>query len=99
MLRIFLTEAGPSASWAAWWAPRPAGGLGKVIDFIVRQYAQSQQAQGGGSADQPVMHYVISPLWLLGFALCFATLIGLMSGAYPALRAASMKPLKALRTD
>ena len=99
MLRIFLTEAGAIGLLGGLVGTASGWGLGKVIDFIVRQYAQSQQAQGGGSADQPVMHYVISPLWLLGFALCFATLIGLMSGAYPALRAASMKPLKALRTD
>ena len=33
------------------------------------------------------------------FALVFATLVGLVSGIYPALRAASMKPLRALRTD
>ena len=100
VLRIFLTEAGAIGLLGGLVGTASGWGLGKVIDFIVRQYAQSQQAgQGGGAADQPVMHYVISPLWLLAFALGFATLIGLISGAYPALRAASMKPLKALRTD
>lgn len=100
VLRIFLTEAGAIGLLGGLVGTASGWGLGRVIDFIVGQYAMSQQAaQGGGGADQPAMHYVISPLWLLAFALGFATLIGLISGAYPALRAASMKPLKALRTD
>jgi putative ABC transport system permease protein len=40
-----------------------------------------------------------TPLWLIAFSLAFATMVGLVSGVYPALRAASMKPLRALRTD
>lgn len=101
VLRIFLTEAGAIGLLGGLIGTFSGWGLGKIIDFVVRQYAQSQQAAQGAvaAADQPVTHYVISPLWLLGFALCFATVIGLVSGAYPALRAASMKPLKALRTD
>jgi putative ABC transport system permease protein len=41
----------------------------------------------------------VTPLWLAAFAIAFATLVGLVSGIYPALRAAAMKPLHALRTD
>lgn len=98
VLRIFLTEAGTIGLMGGLIGVLSGWSMGKLIDFFIRQWALQQQA-GAPSPDQPVVHYVISPLWLLAFSLVFATLIGLISGAYPALRAASMKPLKALRSD
>jgi putative ABC transport system permease protein len=38
-------------------------------------------------------------LWLPAFSLIFATLIGLISGLYPALRAATMIPVTALKYE
>jgi putative ABC transport system permease protein len=38
-------------------------------------------------------------LWLPLFAIAFATIIGLVSGVYPALRAATLDPLRALKYE
>jgi putative ABC transport system permease protein len=40
---------------------------------------------------------VIMPGWLPPFAVAFATLIGLLSGLYPAVRATRLDPIVALR--
>ena len=45
------------------------------------------------------MELVSTPLWLVVFAILFATLIGLLSGLYPSIRAAMMEPVVALKHD
>jgi len=50
----------------------------------------------GGSSSGPAAY--IAP-WLPLFALGFSTLVGLLSGLYPALRAATMIPVLALKYE
>lgn len=40
-----------------------------------------------------------TPVWLIIFAVAFATLIGLLSGLYPSIRAAMMEPVEALKYE
>jgi putative ABC transport system permease protein len=39
------------------------------------------------------------PVWLVLFTVCFSTVVGVLSGLYPAMRAASLDPLAALRHE
>ena len=96
VLSIFLGEAagigfigglgGILLGWSA----------GQVINVLALSYLAGQSAQQGGP---PPSTAVITPLWLPIFALIFATLIGILSGLYPALRAATMVPVTALKYE
>lgn len=70
--------------------------LGQVINVVVVAYLAGQAASTGGL---PPTIAVFTPSWLLPFALFFATLIGLVSGLYPALRAATLVPVSALKYE
>ena len=97
VLQIFLTEAAAIGFAGGVFGVAIGWGLGFGIDLFVRYRLMAGQA--AATPDEPMARIVVTPLWLMAFALIFATLIGLISGTYPALRAASMKPLRALRTD
>src|SRR6266487_1244987 len=79
------------------------GGLGGVIigwlagqgiNVIAIVYLANQASPQGGP---PPSIAVYTPFWLPLFALIFSTIIGMVSGLYPALRAATMIPVIALK--
>lgn len=81
------------------------GGLGGVIigwlagqgiNVIAIVYLAGQASQQGGP---PPSVAVYTPVWLPLFALVFSTFIGMLSGLYPALRAATMIPVMALKYE
>ena len=81
------------------------GGLGGVIigwlagqglNVIAIVYLANQAGQQGGA---PPSVAVYTPVWLPAFALIFSTIIGMVSGLYPALRAANMIPVLALKYE
>jgi putative ABC transport system permease protein len=81
------------------------GGLGGVIigwlagqgiNVIAIVYLAGQATQQGGV---PPSVAVYTPLWLPIFALLFSTIVGIVSGLYPALRAATMIPVLALKYE
>ncbi len=61
----------------------------KVIDAVAGMYLLEE-----GAATQSI---VVMPLWLVVFAIGFAMLVGLVSGVYPAGKAAGLSPVEALR--
>jgi putative ABC transport system permease protein len=81
------------------------GGLGGIIigwlagqglNVIAIVYLANQAGQQGGL---PPSVAVYTPYWLPLFALLFSTIIGMISGLYPALRAATMIPVLALKYE
>jgi putative ABC transport system permease protein len=96
VLSIFLGEAGGIGF---------LGGLGGVLigwlagqglNVLAVAYLANQATSQGGA---PPSVAVYTPLWLPVFTLIFATVIGLASGLYPALRAATMVPVNALKYE
>lgn len=69
---------------------------GQLINVIALSYLAGQAAQQGGP---PPSMAVFTPVWLPVFALVFATLVGFLSGLYPALRAATLVPVDALKYE
>jgi len=96
VLAIFLGEAagigflggvgGVLIGWVA----------GQAVNVVALIYLANRSAQQGGA---PPSIAVYTPLWLPVFAMIFSTLIGLLSGLYPALRAATMQPVLALKYE
>ncbi|MBI3162743.1 MAG: ABC transporter permease, partial [Chloroflexi bacterium] len=68
----------------------------QAINVLAIIYLAGQASEQGGA---PPSMAVYTPLWLPIFALVFSTFIGMASGLYPALRAATMIPVQALKYE
>jgi putative ABC transport system permease protein len=96
VLAIFLGEAagigflgglgGVALGWIA----------SQLINVVGVAYLAGRAAESGGT---PATVAVFTPPWLPAFALIFATLVGIISGLYPALRAATLIPVNALKYE
>ena len=96
VLSVFLGEAagigflggvgGVALGWSA----------GQIINVLAVAYLAGQAATNG---TPPPTSAVFTPSWLPIFSIVFATLIGLVSGLYPALRAATLVPVNALKYE
>ncbi len=67
---------------------------GELLNILARTYLSSQPSYGMGG-----QLTASTPTWLLLFALVFATLVGLISGLYPSVRAATLVPVTALKYE
>jgi putative ABC transport system permease protein len=95
VLTIFLGEAAGIGLLGGLGGVLFGWGGSKILNVFAMQYLASQAQQGmlgsGLSA--------VTPTWLLLFAIIFATMVGFLSGLYPALRAATLEPVMALKYE
>jgi putative ABC transport system permease protein len=96
VLAIFLGEAagigfigGAGGVLIGWLA-------GQGLNVVAVVYLAQQAAEQGG---MPPSVAVYTPIWLPIFVLLFSIFIGMVSGLYPALRAATMIPVQALKYE
>jgi putative ABC transport system permease protein len=68
----------------------------KLINVVAMSYFASQASSGMGSS---LTMATSTPAWLMIFALVFSILVGLLSGLVPAIQAASMIPVNALKYE
>jgi putative ABC transport system permease protein len=98
VMGIFLAEASGIGLVGGVFGIIIGRGIVLIIDAIAVAYINSQVVASGGTPGDPV-HITATPLWLVVGALAFSGLIGLASGVIPALRAASLNPVAALKYE
>ncbi len=96
VLSVFLGEAAGIGFLGGLGGILVGWGGGKVLNVLALSYLTQQAAQSGGA---PPTQAIVTPMWLIGFAMIFATLVGMISGLYPALRAATLVPVTALKYE
>jgi putative ABC transport system permease protein len=69
---------------------------GQVLNVVALAALSAQAAETGAP---PPSCAVVTPFWLPLFAIVFSILVGLLSGLYPALRAATLIPVVALKYE
>ncbi len=89
--KIFLFEAGLIGLMGGLMGIFLGWVVGRVINFGANIYMQSQGA--------PTANLFSIPLWLSAGGIAFAMAVSLIAGSFPALRAARLDPIQALRHD
>lgn len=92
VMRVFLAESGAIGFIGGVLGVLTGFLAGRGIDFFAIAYV----SRGGSQAPAVIVH---TPIWLIVSAVIFATAVGLISGIYPASRAAQLDPMDALRYE
>lgn len=98
IMGVFLAEASGIGLVGGVFGIVVGRGVTAIIDAIAAAYINSQIVASGGTPGD-AMHITATPLWLIVGAITFSGLIGLASGVIPALRAASLDPVTALKYE
>ena len=70
--------------------------LGRVVSWLIEMGANAFAESRGITEEIAVFRF---PWWLLGGAVLFSMLMSILSGVYPASRAARIEPIRALRSE
>jgi len=89
--KLFFAEAGAMGILGGVVGVALGWGIGKIINAGTNVYLRSQSL--------PADNFWAVPWWLVLFAIGFAVLVSLISGLYPAGRAARLDPVQALRYE
>jgi putative ABC transport system permease protein len=89
--KLFFAEAGAMGVLGGVIGVALGWAIGQVINFGTNIYLKSQSV--------PPEHFWAVPVWLVVFAILFAFIVSLLSGLYPASRAAKLDPVQALRYE
>jgi putative ABC transport system permease protein len=89
--KLFFAEAGAMGILGGIVGVALGWAIGQVINFGTNIYLKSQSI--------PPEHFWAVPMWLVAFAILFAFVVSLVSGLYPAGRAAKLDPVQALRYE
>jgi putative ABC transport system permease protein len=105
VLAVFLMEASAIGLIGGLGGAALGWGGGELIDNAIRDYFLNNQAGGPGMFPGGLpgvvmgQSVVFTPAWLLAFTLVFSIGVGFLSGVYPALRAATLQPVQALKYE
>jgi len=89
--KLFFAEAGAMGILGGMLGVVLGWAIGQLINFGTNIYLKRQSL--------PPEHFWAVPWWLVGFAIGFAFVVSLVSGLYPAGRAARLDPVQALRYE
>jgi putative ABC transport system permease protein len=89
--KLFFAEAGAMGILGGVVGVALGWAIGQIINLGTNIYLKRQ--------DMPPEHFWAVPWWLVAGAISFAFVVSLLSGLYPAARAARLDPVQALRYD
>jgi ABC-type antimicrobial peptide transport system permease subunit len=89
--KLFFAEAGAMGVLGGILGVALGWSIGQVINLGTNVYLKRQSL--------PPEHFWSVPWWLVGSAILFAFIVSLLSGLYPAGRAARLDPVQALRYE
>ncbi|MEI7792026.1 MAG: FtsX-like permease family protein [Candidatus Berkelbacteria bacterium] len=89
--RLFTFEAALLGFWG--------GIFGLIISFLIIRIAKILVAKYATNTNIPIENIGGFPWWLVAGVIVFTTLIGLLSGMGPAIKAAKLNPVDALRYE
>jgi len=88
---LFFAEAGAMGILGGIFGVALGWAIGQIINFGTNIWLKSQSL--------PPENFWAVPLWLVAFSILFAFVVSLISGLYPAGRAAKLDPVQALRYE
>ncbi|KPL81714.1 ABC transporter permease [Herpetosiphon geysericola] len=89
---LFMTEAGLIGLFGGIVGLLGGWGVGRILNRVALAYLEREEVPIRGD-------FFYIPPWLIGLAIGFGLVVGIVAGLYPAARAARLDPIKALRHE